>query len=70
MESQPDMFDSSEELVSQDSAGGLPSSGIVRQESDSSWTSGTSPGSSQNLVSWDKDQLFLVTMAAMQSLFV
>jgi hypothetical protein len=71
MGSEPDMFMSSEELFSQHHSEELPSSypssGVPRQDSDSSWDPDVSQGAS--LESWDKDRLFLVTMAAIQSLF-
>jgi hypothetical protein len=66
MTSQNDMFASSEELCSQGTEGACADS------SDVSWTPGTSEADSQPPAPRriDGDQLFLVTFAAIQSLFV
>jgi hypothetical protein len=67
MDSQPDMFAASQEACSLD--GGEVSFGIDRQDSDCSWVPGSTPASSQSQNCMNKDQLFLVSLAAIQSLF-
>jgi hypothetical protein len=72
MDSQPDMFATEEVSAVDDretSEGIGSSAGFDRQDSDCSWAPGSTPASSQPPHSINNDKLFLVSLAAIQSLF-